>query len=54
MIEIKLTKEQAEFINEAIDCYIFAISNVISYDEMCRIRSEIINPIYDQMPDIIF
>ena len=53
-IKLELTEEQADLIKEAIDVYEYATANVISFDEHMYRRNNIINPIYNQLPDELF
>ena len=53
-IKLELTEEQADLIKEAIDVYEYATANVISFDEHMYRRNNIINPIYNQLPDGLF
>ena len=48
---IHLTEEQGDFVIKAIEAYVFAISDVTTYQETIDRRKKIIDPIYEQMPD---
>ncbi len=53
-VQLNLDKDQCELIIKAIEAYLFATGDVMTYDEIQERRKYVVNPIYDQMPDELF